>query len=39
MSQAVLQSNKHKLNVAIDIKIIASFITDLYTCTNEVICI
>ena len=30
MSQAVLQSNKHKLNVAIDQKIMASFLTDLY---------
>ena len=29
MSQAVLQSNKYELNVAIDKKIMASFITDL----------
>ena len=30
MSQAVLKSNKHELNVAIDNKIMMSFITDLY---------
>ena len=30
MAQAVLQSNKYELNVAIDKKIMASFVTDLY---------
>ena len=29
MSQALLQSNKHELNGAIDNKIMASFVTDL----------
>lgn len=29
MSQALLQSNKHELNGALDNKIMASFVTDL----------